>query len=40
MFNTFDDLVNKLQYSINNFQRLEIVFDELDDNVKEINIQV
>ena len=40
MFNTFDDMINKLKYSINNFQRLELYFDDLDDSVKEINHQV
>lgn len=40
MFNAFDDSVNKLQYSINNFQKLELFFDDLDENVKEINNQV
>lgn len=40
MFNTFDDMANKLKYSINNFQRLELYFEDLDEGVKEINTEV
>ena len=37
MFNPIDDMVSKLKYSINNFQRLDLYFDDLDENVREIN---
>lgn len=40
MFNTFDDMVNKIKYSLNNFQRLELYFDDLDEEIKEINKEV
>ena len=37
MFDIFDDLMNKLSYSISNFERLDLKFEYLSENINEIN---
>ena len=37
MFDIFDDLINKLSYSLSNFERLDLKFEYLNENINEIN---
>jgi hypothetical protein len=40
MFDKFDDLLNKLSYSITNFERLDLKFEYIAETINGINQEV